>query len=494
MGVLASGLGRRSSSHYSPTDSPNSPSLLVKRQFAFPILAVLAVAALGLWLLLPGGALRAQDAAIEYPEKGTGAVATYTAVDPEMTDIVRWSLSGTDAGKFEIDGGVLTFEKSPDFEKPGDVVGTGTSTAAAGDNVYEVTVQATDETGKTGKKEVKVTVTNVEEPGKVTLSAVQPQSDVELTADHSDPDLRVTDLKWQWAKSSSQNGSYTDIEDAISDTYTPEDGDVGSYLRVTASYTDGEDSGKSAMAVSAYAVQGVRGGNRAPVFPDQDSDMTGDQSTVATREVAENTKAGQAIGNPVVAEDKDDDILTYTLVDPDPNVDTDDEDSFTIDWATGQLKTKGKLNYDVEDERTYTVTVRATDPAGKPLALATTADDMNSSDSIEVTINVTNVNEGPAVTGQTDEATNDGADLTFNEVVATDNLETGGTSGVIATALNDYTADDPETITPPTFSVTGADAGSSRSAMTAYSPLRILRLLVPTTRRLGTRTRTMCTR
>ena len=86
MGVLASGLGRRSSSHYSPTDSPNSPSLLVRRQFAFPILAVLAVAALGLWLLLPGGALRAQDTngPIKYAENGTGAVATYTAVDPEM--------------------------------------------------------------------------------------------------------------------------------------------------------------------------------------------------------------------------------------------------------------------------------------------------------------------------------------------------------------------------------------------------------------------------
>ena len=94
MGVLASGLGRRSSSHYSPTDSPNSPSLLVKRQFAFPILAVLAVAALGLWLLLPGGALRAQDAAIEYAENDTSAVATFTAVDPEGRP-VYWSLLAT---------------------------------------------------------------------------------------------------------------------------------------------------------------------------------------------------------------------------------------------------------------------------------------------------------------------------------------------------------------------------------------------------------------
>ena len=54
-----------------------------------------------------------------------------------------------------------------------------------------------------------------------------------------------------------------------------------------------------------------------------------------TRTVAENTKAGQAIGDPVVAEDKDGDVLTYTLGGTDAGV-------FAIDWATGQLKTKGR--------------------------------------------------------------------------------------------------------------------------------------------------------
>ena len=142
MGVLASGLGRRSSSHYSPTDSPNSPSLLVKRQFAFPILALLAVAALGLWLLLPGGALRAQDAAIEYAENGMGPVATFTGVDPENAGAVTWSLSeeaddGPDYGDFTIGetDGVLSFKKKPDYEKPVD---------ADMNNVYVVTVVATD--------------------------------------------------------------------------------------------------------------------------------------------------------------------------------------------------------------------------------------------------------------------------------------------------------------------------------------------------------------
>ena len=54
-----------------------------------------------------------------YAENGTGPVATYTAVDPEMTAITSWSLAGTDAGVFDIAGGVLSFKKSPDFEMPG---------------------------------------------------------------------------------------------------------------------------------------------------------------------------------------------------------------------------------------------------------------------------------------------------------------------------------------------------------------------------------------
>ena len=39
------------------------------------------------------------------------------------------------------------------------------STAAANDNIYEVTVQAMDSTGKTGEEMVTVEVTNVDEPG-----------------------------------------------------------------------------------------------------------------------------------------------------------------------------------------------------------------------------------------------------------------------------------------------------------------------------------------
>ena len=63
------------------------------------------------------------EATVEYAENGTGPVATYTAVDPEGT-AVKWSLAVVvvgdlvedDAGDFSIDGGVLAFKKSPNYE------------------------------------------------------------------------------------------------------------------------------------------------------------------------------------------------------------------------------------------------------------------------------------------------------------------------------------------------------------------------------------------
>ena len=84
-----------------------------------------------------------------YVENGTTAVATYTAADPE-NDAIIWSLSGADSGDFSIsDTGVLTFTTPPDYEAPADA-----------DNVYQVTVEASDGT-TTATLDVTVTVTDV---------------------------------------------------------------------------------------------------------------------------------------------------------------------------------------------------------------------------------------------------------------------------------------------------------------------------------------------
>ena len=67
--------------------------------------------------------------------------------------------------------GILTFKTGPgfagpNFEKPAD---------ADKDNVYEVTITATDENANMATMDVKVMVTNAEELGKVTLSQPQPR-------------------------------------------------------------------------------------------------------------------------------------------------------------------------------------------------------------------------------------------------------------------------------------------------------------------------------
>ena len=61
--------------------------LLLSGRTALPLLALFATAALGLWLLLSGGILQAQDAngLIKYAENRRDPVTTYTAVDPEGT-------------------------------------------------------------------------------------------------------------------------------------------------------------------------------------------------------------------------------------------------------------------------------------------------------------------------------------------------------------------------------------------------------------------------
>ena len=214
--------------------------------------------------IMVGGLAVSGLRSIEYAEKGTGMVATYTALGPDAAS-ATWSLDGDDAGDFSISsGGVLTFNGTPDFESPAD---------AGTDNVYMVTVEADDGTYM-GSHDVTVTVTNVDEGGTVTLSSDDPQVGVELTATLDDPDGSVTDTTWQWASSDAMDGTYADITEATSASYTPVAGDVDMYLRATANYTDRHGSGKMAMEVTGSAVMAADVGN--PLVNRYDVDNSGE--------------------------------------------------------------------------------------------------------------------------------------------------------------------------------------------------------------------------
>ena len=324
-------------------------------------------------------------AVVRYPENETYAVASYTAIDPEG-DAVEWSLSGTDMALFTIVGGVLSFGATPDFEGPGD-------------NEYDVVVVASD--GElTGTAAVTVSVANVDETGEALLAPSEPQVGSGVMASVTDPDGIVGAPEWRWGRSTNRS-SWSLIDGEASSVYTPGAGDVGHWLRATASYTDGHPSVKQAAAVSGAAVVPSTT-NDPPVFPAPETELF----------VAENTPDGRDIGDPVAASDPGD-RLTYTMTGPDASL-------FEIVPASGQLRTSGALNY--EDQNSLAVMVTATDGGG-------------ASTSQRVTVTVTDIDEEPEVSGLA--------------LVRYPENETH--------AVADYTAYDPEN-QPVEWSLSGPDA------------------------------------
>ena len=188
---------------------------------------------------------------------------------------------------------------------------------------------------------------------------------------------------------------------------------------VVVSVSDGNGGGDSiAVTINITDV------NDAPVFTD---------GTTATRAVAENTATGQNIGTAVAATDQDripdsnnegefiaKDTITYTLSGADAA-------SFSIDSGTEQLKTSDALDFETDDA--YEVTVTATDGG-------------NLTDSITVTISVTNVNEAPTF-----------ATATTTRAIA-ENTDSGQNIGAAITAT------DPDSGDTLTYSLSGTDAAS----------------------------------
>ena len=373
-----------------------------------PVLVRLAIVAAALALLtLVAPVAFAADAEYDYAEDRTDAVATFSASDPDAdAGDIEWSLEGVDADIFEIsDDGVLTFEEQPDFEdaKDGDEDTDDAGPQGVGDNVYQVTVVASG-----GELEVAVTVTDVDEPGKVTFTQRQPQVSRGLMAQGpGDPDKGVTDMSWQWSRGPEAGGPWTDIEGATSPSRSPIADDLEMYLRATVTYSDThgaqEESGVTARVESRTLA------NAKPSFDDLDEDDNAANGIQVSIKEKENVKG--AIGDPMMATDADNDVLIYTLADTPDLEDDDDNARFKIGRTSAQLEIVKGLNWesaadedsstgvtpaidlpndadaatnptDATDNR-YVVRVKATDPSGASVTQ-------------DVVITITDVNESPA--------------------------------------------------------------------------------------------------
>ena len=291
----------------------------------------------------------------EGPVAGAELGEPYTADDPDG-DTVTYTLEGEDAGVFAI--GRTTGQiavgvgYSLNFEDPAD---------DNDDNVYIIVVVADDNHGLIVRMDLEITVTGIDEPGSVVISVTSPRVGDEFTATLTDPDGNPVTVTWQWQRADDPSHlNWVDINGATSATYTAVAADLAKVLRAVVRY---QNEGGADQEVQSAATSAVRAANQVPAFP-PDS---------AERSVPEKTVAGVAIGLPVGATDADDDPLTYTLS-------GDDAPSFKLNTVSGQISTSAALDF--ETKSTYQLTVSVTDGQG-------------GSDSVAVTIQVTNVNEPP---------------------------------------------------------------------------------------------------
>ena len=296
-------------------------------------------------------------------EGHTGTVARYTKSDPEG-EATNWgrfgetaALTGDDADAFEFDkaDGGLTFDPPPDYENGG--------------GRYEVTLNANDgRTDGNGTLDIVVMVTNLDERAvpPVQLGAQRGVINVALTATLTDPD-NVVSATWQWQRSTSRTGGWADIANTDASSYTPTADDRNQYLRATVSYEDGHGPGKSAAAATEFTTVNERLTNTAPVLPDSVDDIP----------LPENAAPGRSVGSPVQATDAEGDLPVYSLS---------GASEFEIGRTTGQIRVAdgAALDYD-QGQRSYTLTVTADDGFG-------------GTDTVDVTINLTDVNEPPDAT------------------------------------------------------------------------------------------------
>ena len=338
--------------------------------------------------------------AASFAENGTGTVYTVAATDQDAGATITYSLTGADAALFNINAttGAVTFKSSPNYQAPAD---------AGGDNVYDVTVRASDGTNITTKA-VAISVTDVNEAPTFTSGAAasfaENATGTVYTAAATDPDAGTT-LTYSI---SGADAALFDI-DATTGVITfksspnyeaPGDAGGNNVYDVNVTASDGTNSTTKAVAITVTNV------NEAPTI-----------TSGAAASFAEN-----ASGTVYTAAATDPDAgttLTYSLSGADAAL-------FDINATTGAITFKSSPNYeapgDAGGNNVYDVTVSASDGTN-----TTTKD---------VAITVTNVNEAPTVTS-----------------AATANFAENGT-GTVYTA----TATDPDAGATLTYSISGADA------------------------------------
>ena len=283
------------------------------------------------------------DANFQEPTYASPVIASYTARDEEGG--VAWSLTGTDAGDFEIDnGGSVTFAATPNFESPAD---------STRDNVYEFTVVATDvESGSTRRnvtQAVTVTVEDVEEAGAITVSNPNPGVGDVIRFDLTDPDGEIVltpptpgnppPINWD-IQTRTPGGAWLGINAgnplATSAQYQALEVHTGREVRAVVTYIDPRGPGKSAESEATAAITADPIINAPPRF------VGGGSQSIPEGE------AGRFLDEHLTATDRDEgDNLTFGLGD---GVNS---HLFEVNASTGRIRAVEALDFETAPSSGY---------------------------------------------------------------------------------------------------------------------------------------------
>ena len=336
--------------------------------------------------------------------ENTTAVTTVHATDPDLTTPTYSIVGGADSAKFTINAstGALAFIAAPNFEAPTDV---------GGDNVYNVTVRASDGT-LTDDQAIAVTVTNVNEAPTITsgASASTPEnvstSTAVYTVTATDQDLGTT-LTYSLTGT---DAALFNIDAAGHVTFknspnfeAPTDNGGNNVYDIVVHANDGTNDTTKAVAITVTNVNEF-----APVITSGTSATT-----------AENVSTSTAVYT-ITATDADLTTPTYSITGTDAAL-------FNVS-AAGAVTFKTSPNFEAPADsganNVYDIVVHASDGTNDTTQA--------------VAITVTNVNEAPTITS--------GASASTPENVST------------STAVYTVTATDQDLGTTLTYSLTGTDA------------------------------------
>ena len=286
--------------------------------------------------------------------EGQLAVAVYAANEP-----VVWAITGADAAAFTVDAaGAVTFATAPDYAAPGD---------ANGDNIYLLTVTATDSAGNITQQSLSVTV----------MAAVVPDTTPPVITGPSGGAASVTEGQTAvavftanepvvWSIGGADAAAFiVDATGAVTFATAPDyaapvdaNGDNIYLLTVTATDSAG-NVGTVSLAVTVIAA--VRADVTPPV-------ITG-PSGIGSAQAITVTE-----GQLVVTTFTSDEVVVWSIAGTDAG-------DFTIDPLTGAVRFVVRPDHgapaDSDGNNIYGMTVIATDPAGnqsqQPMTVTVTA-------------------------------------------------------------------------------------------------------------------------